>query len=484
MLAGPRWVVADANFSPEEVERAAAALAGQSYEPPGQVPEGLSNLDYNTYRQIRFRKSQAIWAQNPSRFTLELFAPGYLYKEGVDLFLVEDGVAAALVANADTFETPSAHIAQLLDEVRRFAGFRVHYPLNRADYQDEFLVFLGASYFRAVSKGQRYGLSARGLAIDVAEPTGEEFPTFRRFWIERPQKGASHIVIHALLDSPSVAGAYHFTVRAGDPTSMDIEATLYPREALNHIGIGTLTSMFMHGPMDMEARPDYRPAVHDSHALAMHNSRGEHIWRPLSNPGTLQVSAFVDENPHGFGLVQRQRQFDAYQDLDDHYELRPSAWVTPLSEWGRGHVVLVEIPSDSKDNDNIIAYWRPAQPLEAGKSYKFAWQISLPEDCPLPETLARVTRSAYGLASGAPHRQVMIDYAPLAGVDPDKVKLEVECQPGEIIRANARPNRITGGLRVAVRFDTQDHPASEIRVQPKYDERPVGETWLYRWTRG
>src|SRR5690606_21719575 len=250
----------------------------------------------------RYRKQAAIWGNTPSRFSIELFAPGNLYESGIDLSVVESGQSIDVPVENDTFEANSPEIVQLLAEIDKVAGFRLHYPLNNAEYQDEFVVFQGASYCRAVSRGQTYGLSARGLAIDVAEPTGEEFPIFRKFWIERPSSRADRIVVHALLDSPRVAGAYRFGIFPDEPTRLDIEATLFARSQLNHIGLGALTSMFLFGGMDKPDIPDYRNAVHDSNGLAMLTGAGEYLWRPLTNPTTLQISAFQDENPKGFGL--------------------------------------------------------------------------------------------------------------------------------------------------------------------------------------
>ncbi|MEC9345179.1 MAG: glucan biosynthesis protein G [Pseudomonadota bacterium] len=470
-------------FSPQDVIEAAATLARSEYQPPAPMPAELSRIDQQTYRAIHFRKSEAIWSASTTRFSVELFAPGYIYTQGVDIHLVQDGMARRVAATPQTFETTNADVARLLETIGRFAGFRIHYPINSDDYADEFLVFRGASYFRGVSKHQRYGLSARGLAIDVAEPRGEEFPAFRSFWIERPQKGASHIVVHALLDSPGVTGAYLFTVRPGEPTTMDVEATLFPRRPLDHVGIGTLSSMFMHGPMDMNGRADWRPEVHDSLGLAMHTGWGERIWRPLSNPRVLQISGFVDESPKGFGLIQRERRFDAFQDLGARFDLRPSAWIRPLGDWGKGHVVLVEIPSESEANDNIIAYWRPAETMKPGNTYAIGWQISF-DAAPPTAGIAPVIRSSQGLAFESSDRVVVIDYAPMQGVDPASVTLNVQCEPGRLVSATVETNDMTGGLRAAVRFDPANQPMSEIRVEPKRDDRPVGETFLYRWTAG
>ncbi len=251
--------------------------------------------------------------------------------------------------------------------VTDFSGFRLRAPLNRAEHFDEFVVFQGASYFRAVAKGQEYGLSARGLALKTGDARGEEFPFFRTFWIERPRPEANTVVVHALLDSDSTTGAYRFTIRPGDPTVMDVEMTLYPRVELTHVGLAPLTSMFFFGPNDRVGIDDFRPAVHDSDGLAIWNGRGEWLWRPLINPETLQVSAFVDDNPRGFGLLQRHRAFADYQDLEAHYERRPSLWVETIGEWGSGAVQLVEIPSKSEYHDNVVAFWRP-RPTVTGTS--------------------------------------------------------------------------------------------------------------------
>jgi glucans biosynthesis protein len=471
-------------FSARIVQDEAAALAAQPYAPPAPVAEGLQDLDYELYRQIRYRKDEAIWGSAPTAFSVELFAPGFLFKTGVDVFVVESGQSAPVAIGPNTFETPGPEVAALLVEEGRFAGFRLHYPMKRPEYRDEFIVFQGASYFRAVSAGQAYGLSARGLAIDVAGPEGEEFPTFRRFWIERPSAHSDAIVVHALLDSESVAGAYRFAIYPGASTRVDVEATLFAREPLDHVGLGPLTSMFFYGPIDGPDRPDYRPAVHDSLGLAMKTGAGEWLWRPLSNPDSLQVSAFVDHAPKGFGLIQRDRRFESFQDLEAAYEKRPSAWVTPQGDWGPGHVELVEIPSDSETNDNIVAFWRPGNRIEPGAPFRFAYRLTWPDDSPGPRGLARVTRSARGHAWQGVNPQYAIDYGKLPGGSADGVSLDIGLSAGTVTDQVIQPIPQTGGFRVFVTFDPGDAPVCELRVQPRKDGVPIGETWLYRWVRG
>ena len=468
-------------FSHELVISAARELAQSDFIPMEPVPEALLELDYDEYRRIRYRKDAAVWGDTPTRFSVEFFAPGNLYDSGVDISIVENGVALPIPLDKDAFEGVSSEVSELLVAVAKVAAFRLHYSFNE-EYQDEFVVFQGGSYFRAVSQGQSYGMSARGLAIDVGEPTGEEFPVFREFWIERPSSKADSIVVHALLDSKRVAGAYRFGIYPGAPTRMDVEATLFPRSELDHVGIGALTSMYTFGSMDASKQPDYRVAVHDSEGLAMITGSGEYLWRPLNNPRTLQISAFMDNNPSGFGLLQRHRNFADYQDLEAAYQRRPSAWIRPNDDWGQGQVVLVEIPTPSEFNDNIVAYWRPATPLTAGDEFKFSYHISWPNTRALPDSFGRVARSAYGIKLGQPYPQMVIDYSDLpAQIAVEDIDFNVSLSTGDVIETIAQGNTLNGA-RVVISFDPLGARSSEIRVQPTYQGEAIGETWLYRWT--
>lgn len=384
-IPGAGAVVSNADeksFSHETVVEIAEKLSQSLFAEPQKIPEALTKIDYSTYRKINFQKNAAVWGSTPTPFSIELFAPGFLYKELIDIDVVENGQSISMGLSESSFNVPDESIGRLLAEIGKFAGFRLHYPINRSDYNDEFIVFQGASYFRGISKGQLYGLSARGLAINVAGPKGEEFPLFKHFWIERPSKHHDAIVVHALLDSKSVTGAYRFGIYPGAPTWMDVDVILFPRQDVQHVGMAPLTSMFMHGGIDRSDIADYRPAVHDSEGLLMENGNGEKIWRPLNNPRKLQVSAFMGENPKGFGLIQRHRQFDYYQDLEAKYHLRPSAWIEPSGDWGKGHIELFEIPSDSEANDNIVAYWKPEAGLKKGQPFAYSYRLSWPDNIP------------------------------------------------------------------------------------------------------
>ncbi|HBX59423.1 MAG TPA: glucan biosynthesis protein D, partial [Methylophaga sp.] len=255
---------AGTEFSRNTVVEIARQLAEKPFKAPPNAPDELAKLDYSTYRQINFQENAAIWGKTPTKFSFQLFAPGFLYKDLIDIDVVESGKAFPLELSETSFKVPNEAIGKKLVEVGKYAGLRLHYPINNDDYQDEFIVFQGASYFRVVSKGQLYGISARGLAIDVAQPKGEEFPLFKRFWIERPSSSQNAIVVHALLDSKSVTGAYRFGIHPGSPSKIDVDAILFPRVDIKHVGLAPLTSMFMHGGMDRADQLDFRPAVHDS----------------------------------------------------------------------------------------------------------------------------------------------------------------------------------------------------------------------------
>src|SRR5437763_1647062 len=397
-------------FDALSVRQLARDLAQKAYKPPDtSLPDTLKNLTYDQYRSIRFVPEKALWHGAGLPFEAQFFHRGFYYSDRIDLFEVHQGRATRIIYSPSMFSfgklsppDPSADIG--------FAGFRLHAPINRPDYYDEVAVFLGASYFRSLAKGSNFGLSARGLAIATGDPKGEEFPAFKSFWLERPQPNTRSIVVHALLDSPSAAGAYRFTIRPGDTTVFDIEAALYPRTDIPTAGLAPLTSMFMFDANDRANVDDFRPAVHDSDGLGMHNGRGEQLWRPLNNPGDLQISTFVDTNPRGFGLIQRKRDFRDYQDLEAHYEKRPSLWIEPIGDWGEGSIVLVEIPSKEEIHDNIVAFWRPAEPLRAKGEYAFTYRQHWGTGKSLHGEFAQVSATRAGRGGDGNTRLFVLDF--------------------------------------------------------------------------
>jgi glucans biosynthesis protein len=459
----------------------AADLAKQPFVEPTQ-PKGaaLPKLSYDQYRSIRFHSGAQIWARENRNFTVELFFPGFIYATPVNVNLVVAGIARRVLFTNEVFDL-GPNVPQIeAQEDLAYSGFRVRAPINRPDYLDEFLVFQGATYFRAVPRGLNYGLSARGLAIRTARPEGEEFPVFTDFWLERPPEHAEEIVIHALLQSPSVVGAYTFKARPGAETVVDVQATLFPRREIRNFGIAPLTSMFLFDATSRGRFDDFRDAVHDSDGLEMLTGTGERIWRPLANPRVLQVSGFMDSSPRGFGLLQRKRHVEDFEDYEAHYERRPSAWVEPQGEWGPGHVELVEIPSDREIHDNIVAYWQSDAPLPAGQATEFSYRLRWTVE-PLDLSLARVAGTRAGKALDSDQRAFVVDFQSGAPI-PDDVQIQLTSSAGTI--HDPRGQKVTPELfRVNFELAPERAELVELRMVLTSKDKPWSETWLYRWSR-
>ena len=469
-------------FDHEILVARAAALAAEPYRPASSPSGALPRLTYDQYRSIRFQTGASIWEHEDRGFSVDLFHPGFIYDTPVKVNLVVGGKARPVLFTNKVFDYGADVPTIETNEDLGYSGFRVRAPINRPDYLDEFLVFQGASYFRAVARDQSYGLSARGLAVRTARPDGEEFPVFSEFWIERPAERASEMTIHALLQSASVVGAYRFKVRPGAETVMDVNATLFPRVELKHFGIAPLTSMFLFDASNRSRFDDFRNAVHDSDGLEIVNGHDERIWRPLANPRTLQVSAFVDANPRGFGLVQRQRKFSDYEDAEARYDRRPSLWVEPRGDWGPGDVELVEIPTDREIHDNIVAYWQPGSPLPPGKPAEFSYRLRWTDE-PLDESLARVVATRSGRAVNSDARSFVVDFHSPEAV-PDDLEVKVTSSSGKILDSRGETvDAVPGVYRAAFELDPGRSDAIELRLVLSSKNRPWSETWLYRWTR-
>jgi glucans biosynthesis protein len=471
----------DYAFQPEYVRRLAQELAKKPYTPPDRsLPPVLAEMKYDAYRAIRFLPDHALWREEKLPFQLQFFHRGWLYKEKIEVFIVSDGRAKRLDYSPELFSfglTPPVRDPDL-----GFAGFRIHSRINRPDYFDEVGVFQGASYFRAVAKGQVYGLSARGLALRTADPRGEEFPIFTTFWIEKPAAAASSLVVHALLNGPSVTGAFHFVITPGDETVYDTGAVLYPRTDIAEAGVGTGTSMFFFGANDRRGVDDFRPEVHDSDGLAMHRGNGEELWRPLKNPKNVQFSVFEDRDLRGFGLMQRDRRFTSYQDLESHFEKRPSLWVEPIGQWGPGSVQLVELPTNEEIHDNIVAFWRPRDVLKAQREYRLTYRLHWTNGIAGRPELARFikTRTAAARDGG---RLFVLDVVPASAPLPPikETRADLTAETGKLHRIVLEPNPESGGLRLSFELDPQNAPRVELRCVLRHGDKALTETWLYQW---
>jgi len=479
-----------ATFGFDDVAKKAQELAAGTFQDPrGNVPDWLQQLSYDQWRDVRFRPERALWLEQGSGFQVQFFHLGLFYDRAVHINVVDAKGVKPVEFSPSLFDYGKNKFASQVPQDLGFAGFRIHYPIKTPKYHDEVAVFLGASYFRALGKKQLFGLSARGLALDTAESSGEEFPYFREFWLVKPSPGAKEMVLYALLDSGSVAGAYRFALRPGEETDMDVQVRLFLRRDIKKIGLAPLTSMFFHGEnTDVATREivDFRPEVHDSDGLLVNTGTGEWIWRPLDNPRALHVSSSQTEHPKGFGLLQRDRDFASYQDLEARSELRPSAWVTPHGDWGKGRVELIEIPTRSDVNDNVVAYWVPADAPKPGTPYDVAYTVSWYGDDAKRPPGGRVlaTRGDFGTVEDA-HRFV-VDFggAPLEKIPADRVLRGVVSIAGgddsaTVLEQQVVKNDVTGGWRLTFQLRPQHRGPIDVRAFLDSGGDTLSETWSY-----
>lgn len=477
-------------FSLDILKEKARKLSEDNYEAPDtNLPEEIRDLSYDQHRDIRFVRESGPWFGQRLPFEVQFFHVGSIFQYSVLINEIIGGKVHPVKYSPDFFNYGKNKFTHLDTENLGYAGFRLHSKLNSPTYYDELISFLGASYFRALGKGQKYGLSARGLAIDTALQTGEEFPIFKEFWIEKPTRRDNTAKVFALLDSPSVAGAYSFTINPGKNTVIDVEAYLYPRKKIAKLGIAPLTSMFLFGENTKNRFDDHRPEVHDSDGLLIHNGNNEWLWRPLDNSKYLRISSFEDNNPQGFGLFQRDNKPEHYLDFEANYEQRPSVWVQPRGEWGKGAVQLVEIPSVQEIHDNVVAYWVPEEEILPGKEYHFQYRLNWFKDFPEKTGIAKVlnTYTGIGGVSGTldtDKRKFVIDFAPLPHIKSDienqKIFAEVSTSEGKIKGIYLMYNPLTKGATLYTDFAPNGKTA-ELRAVLTKDGKQVSEVWSYQW---
>jgi periplasmic glucans biosynthesis protein len=480
-----------ARFDYATLKGMARTLAAAPYaEPASTVPKNVADLGWDAYQSIAFKPEHALW-RNAGPFQLQFFHLGMQFRRAVRMHEVVDGVAREIAYEPSMFDLSKSGLdVRALPKDLGFAGFRL---CVAPDFHRDVAAFLGASYFRAVGSTLQYGQSSRGLAVDCGLTRPEEFPDFIAYWFERPTADAKTLVVHALLDSPSVAGAYRFEIEPGEPLGMRVDVALYPRKAIERLGIAPLTSMFMVGPNDRRVDEDWRPSIHDTDGLAMCTGAGEWIWRPLVNPPATHVSTFADDKPRGFGLLQRDRNFDHFQDDGVWYDRRPSVWVEPLSGFGKGAVDLLEIPTDHETYDNIVAFWNPAEPIVPDREFLFAYKLSWGSKMPAVPTLGTTAATWTGLGGQiGTHRKhfswrFVVDFAggELASLAHDaKIEPVITLSRGEAELVSARPLASINGWRAMFDVHVPDMTQQpvDLRMFLRSGDRALTETWLYQWT--
>ena len=470
-------------FDPAMVTEAARNLSKQPFKPlSADLPSVFRDLGYEQYVGIRQLPGTAIWAKENIGFAIEPLHRGFVFTTPVDINLVSDAKARRVSYNQNYFDFGKLAVPPALPDIG-FSGFRV-LTQNSAG-SSELAIFQGASFFRAAGPGQTFGVMARALSIKTADPRGEEFPAFRSVWIERPTLADGALIVHALIDSESVTGAYRFTLRPGDATIIDTECALFARAAVDNLGLATMSATHLFGVIDRRGSDDLRPTVSEVTGIQMLTGKGEWLWRPVANRETLQISTFIDEDPRGFGFLQRDRKFEHYQDDDEHYETRPSLWIEPIGAWSSGGLQLIEIPAEAATNRNIIAFWKPKQALSAASESSFAyrqfWCWNPPESPPL----AVAAQSRSGRGSSPKRRRFIVEFAGenLAAAENAAImKPNLTVTPGSIFSVRALFSPEKKACRVLFEIDLGSESSCEIRLVLEAADKPLSETWLYRWT--
>jgi glucans biosynthesis protein len=471
----------------------ARTLAQGPYTPGLTLPKELSRLTYDAYREIRFRRERALWSDGSSDWTVHLFHPGFLFDRPVRINVREQARWRAIPFATDLFEYGKTPVPGALAPEFGFAGFLLTYPLNTPEKQDEVISFLGASYFRFLARSQTYGLSARALGLNIGGPTKEEFPAFREFWIERPEPGSNRATVLALLDSESLTGAYQFDIAPGSRTEIEVTATIFPRKELNKLALSPMSSMFLAGEGSRKSADDFRPEVHDSDGMLLQSQHGDWVWRPLNNPGWTSIENFPDTNPRGFGLLQRDRSFQHYEDLEAKYHARPSYWVTPIDDWGPGRIELVQIPAADETTDNIVLSWTPTNPPRAGSERRFRYRITALSDAEAIHPLGKVLNSfviSQPQPSGAPtgtaeRTRFIVDFA---GGDlayhlasPELVEATGLASNGRVERTIVQANVPVSGFRVIMDVMRDTGQQTDVRLFLRRRARVLTETWALPW---
>lgn len=479
-------------FSYASLVEQARVRAGEAYAPP-PVPQAdiLQKIDYDAHGKLHFKREYSPFADGSGEYPVTFFHLGKLFKKPVHMYLVEGGKAREVQYSPDYFTMPADSVARQLANDIGFAGFRFHESRQRDDWKtQDWVAFLGASYFRAIGSDGQYGLSARGVAIDTALPTPEEFPDFVAFYIEPAENTDESATVYAMLDGPSITGAYRFDLKRGENVVMDVEQTLFLRQPVQRLGIAPLTSMFWFSELNKSFRVDWRPEVHDSDGLVLWTGAGERIWRQLNNPATVRVSAFGDNNPKGFGLMQRDREVTHYLD-GVRYHRRPSLWVEPIGAWGKGNVQLVELPTDDEIHDNIALFWTPAQLPAIGEPIHYRYRLHWQAAHPYPvKNLAQATATRLGRGgeAGKPRPEGVVKISVEWEGDVlgtlkygEFPEIVVSASRGDISLIRAEPIMDTRIWRAVFDLKVEGEEPVELRMFLRRGDEPLSETWTYQY---
>lgn len=463
----------------------AAELAEDDYTLPDPLPKALSELDYDAYRKIRYNADKYLWKNEGLPFSLGFFHPGFLHKDRVKMHEFTPTHTQHIRYLSEFFEFEDKSLENEMPSSLDYAGLRLSYAGEDLKDFREVVSFLGASYFRGIGLNAHYGTSARGVAIDSGLGKPEEFPKFKEIWLGKPLVDSDSVVLYALLDGPSLTGAYEFVIRPGETTVMDVKAQLFFRDSVESLGIAPLTSMYWRGENRTSSERDYRPEVHDSDGLIIVEKESEPIWRVIDLDEKTRLSFFGVNRVGGFGLMQRDRNFDSYQDLEAEYHKRPSVWVEAKGDWGKGFIKLVELPTETEFDDNIIAFWEPAILPEQGDVLNFEYAIHwTPEVVPARYPSSIVTSTRTGADPSYPGTEVfVVDFSGTEGSEPPELVSVVD-GAARLVDDQVIWNPYSKTWRVVLRLEgIDDEGTAEIRCQLLFPDSVNSEVWAYQWTR-
>jgi glucans biosynthesis protein len=478
-------------FEFQSVIDRAQKLALEPHSAQKKIPKFMRQLSFNDYQNIRFDPDKSLWSENNSNFQVMLFSPGLFYAHPVTINIIDAQGFHLLEYKKSYFTFEDPELEKRIPADLGFAGFKLTFPFNKPDIQNQFLVFAGASYFRAVGKQNAWGISGRGIAIDTGLPSGEEFPSFTEFWLERPSPTAKSMTFYGLLDGKSVAGAYKFVVTPGVKTSLQVKAVLFARDDMKLFGVAPLTSMFYYGENTSRPLGEWRSEIHDSDGLLIQNGvTSEWLWRPLINPNTLQMDFFHTENVRGFGLIQRDPHFVNYNDLAALYEKRPSAWVEPIGDWENGSVVLVQLPTPNETNDNIVAFWSSDKKVEKGAALDYAYTVYFGDSNIAGETMGKAmntfvgdgNRVGGGSIKGA--YRIIVDFSggPLDKLSRNSavVGAVTPLEGTDLIEQFVEYNDASNSWRLSILAQPSKELPLSLRGFLTLGDQTLTETWTYR----
>lgn len=464
----------------------AKSLAQTAWQEPEAIPQALQQIDKSTFDQITFKPDEALWAD--SRFHLRPIAAGFVYRWPVTLYEVDGDNVHPIPFDKSQFSWPSAEFAQGVPANLGFAGFSLDYPLNGQDGRKPFMTFLGANQFQGIAAGQVPGAHARGVAVDTGRPEGEQLPLFRKFWLVHPQPNDDQVTVYALLDGKSLTGAYRFDIHPkGNRTVVQVQASLFPRTGIDRLGLAPMSTMFFYGSAGMRPAGQWRPAAYQSDGLLIHTGPGKWLFRSLKNPAVLQVDSFDGDGVRGFGFMQRQKRFCAFEDAVNRFERRPSLWVTTEAGFGKGKILLVQIPTHSDAHENQIAFFSPDQKVDADHPLALAYTLTIGRPAIADEPLAQVQRPLVGVTrqhdKGQPVYRVNVDFAggPLAQALPNApVIARIDTQgSAKVLEQAVVPLPEAGWWRLSMLLAPTDKKRVSIQAALQLNQQDVSETWRY-----